>query len=136
MEHIDPPLAEDPLAESWQIQEEASSLGFDWPDISGVFSKVREEIAEIEEAWQDGDREHAKRELGDALFALVNLGRFLSANPAEELHRTNHRFLRRFASLKAELHEEGRTVGDCSLAELDEVWERVKQKMRAQHPGA
>ena len=124
----------DPLAESWAIQEAASKRGFDWPDISGVFAKVREEIQEIEAALEAGDAEHACRELGDVLFATVNLARFLHANPAAELERANGRFNQRFALLSAELDREGLKMEACTLAELDAVWDRVKRSLRAAPP--
>ena len=122
----------DPLELAWQVHCSASALGFDWPDISGVFEKVREEVEEIEKAWRAGDRAHAKSELGDLLFATVNLARFLDADPRAELLEATARFGRRFELLKREVLEEGRRVQDCSLAELDKVWERVKQ-MTAEH---
>jgi len=104
-------------------------MGFDWPDIAGVFEKVREELGEIEAALAAGDVPHARRELGDVMFAVVNLGRFLGADPAAELARTNRRFLRRFDLLKRYLREEGRRVEDCTLEELDAVWTRAKKAL-------
>ena len=109
------------------IQSEASAVGFDWPDVSGVLEKTREEICEIESALKCGDCEHAKRELGDLLFAAVNLARFLEADPSDELRRANERFLRRFEMLKNEIRRQGRVLEKCTLTELDAVWERVKK---------
>lgn len=117
----------DAVKASWIIQEDAAALGFDWPDITGVFDKVREEVGEIESAWNEPDREHARRELGDLLFATVNLARFLEADPYAELHRTNERFNRRFALLKEEVQQQGLVMRNCTLEELDRVWERVKK---------
>lgn len=116
-----------PLEQALRVHASASALGFDWPDISGVFEKVREEAGEIEHAWHGGDREHAKRELGDLLFATVNLSRFLDADPSSELMEATARFTRRFDLLKKEIVREGRTMHECTLAELDVVWERVKK---------
>jgi len=115
------------LDRSWSIQERVSARGFDWPDIGGVFAKVREELGEVESAWDAGDRDGAARELGDLLFATVNLGRFLGAHPRRALDGANRRFLRRFRSLEMELNREGRKVDDCNLAELDKVWDRIKE---------
>jgi len=120
----------DALDSSWRIQCEVSARGFDWPDITGVLAKVREELDEVESAWDDGDREGAARELGDLLFAAVNLGRFLGAHPGEALARTNRRFLTRFSLLEDELQREGRRVETCTLKELDTVWERIKKRER------
>lgn len=122
----------DPLEQAWRVHSSASALGFDWPDIGGVFDKVREELGEIEHAWAGGDRVHAKREFGDLLFASVNLARFLDADPGAELIEATARFARRFELLKEEIVREGRRIQDCSLAELDVVWERVK-KVTAEH---
>jgi uncharacterized protein YabN with tetrapyrrole methylase and pyrophosphatase domain len=122
----------DPLEQAWRVHNTASSLGFDWPDIGGVFEKVREELGEIEHAWHGGDRLHAKRELGDLFFAAVNLARFLDADPSAELMEATGRFSRRFELLKEEVAREGRQIAECSLDELDVVWERVKA-MTAEH---
>ena len=117
------------LGASRAIQSDASALGFDWPGVSGVLDKVREEVAEIEEAARAGDLEHARCELGDLLFATVNLARFLDGDPGEELHKANLRFVERFDMLKEEIAHEGRAIADCTLAELDVVWERVKERI-------
>jgi len=119
----------DPLGASWVIQSEASALGFDWPDISGVLGKVHEEIEEIEEAWHKGDRDHARRELGDVLFAIVNLARFLEADPRKELQYANARFTERFEMLKKAVDRQGLVMRECTLEELDKVWERVKEEI-------
>ncbi len=120
----------DALETSWTIQEKAAQRGFDWSDISGVFAKVREEIGEIERALASGDSDSAKQELGDLLFATVNLARFLDADPEAELHRANARFTNRFDLLDEELYRVGRIMETCTLEELDEVWERVKERLR------
>jgi len=121
-----------PLTDSGRIQSEASALGFDWPDISGVLDKVREELEEIEHALSAGDAEHAKRELGDVLFATVNLARFLHADPGEELHRANQRFAQRFEGLKDVIDSQGLVMKNCSLQQLDEIWERIKKRLEDQ----
>ena len=119
----------DALKRSWAIQADASGRGFDWPDITGVFAKVREELAEVEQAWTAEDGQAARRELGDMLFATVNLARFLDADPEGELERANARFNERFALLDAELHRTGRAMEECTLEELDAVWEQVKRRL-------
>lgn len=108
------------------MQSHASSLGFDWPDISGVLAKAREEVGEIEEAVQAGDIEHAGRELGDLLMAAVNIGRFLHIRPEKALEGANARFTDRFSRLCAEFERRGVEMKSCSLEELDAVWEHVK----------
>jgi ATP diphosphatase len=119
----------DPLHESWLIQEAASGLGFDWPDASGVIAKIREELGEIESALDEGDAAGAQRELGDVLFAAVNLSRFLGTDPGDELRRCNARFEQRFSLLREELKHMDIEIEKCSLAELDVVWERVKVQL-------
>ncbi|MBP8130039.1 MAG: nucleotide pyrophosphohydrolase [Candidatus Hydrogenedentes bacterium] len=121
------------LEESWRIQEDAARLGFDWPDISGVIAKVREETQEIEDALAADDPEHAARELGDLLFAAVNLGRFLHTHPVEALQEANRRFTERFAMLRSVVEKSGRKIETCALDELNEVWDRVKV-LALQHP--
>lgn len=119
------------LEVSWAIQERVSRRGFDWPDISGVLAKVREELGEVEQDVEAGDAEGAKRELGDLLFATVNLARFLDVDPSVALEGANGRFEQRFALLDAELKRSGRRMETCTLAELDEVWECVKARLRS-----
>src|SRR5687768_1790642 len=119
----------DALTASWQLQERVSATGFDWPDIGGVIAKAREEIAEIEAAFNSGDLEHAGREVGDLLLVTVNLARFVKADPSEALFAANERLRSRFEMLQAEVEKGGRRVQDCTLDELDQVWSRVKVLM-------
>jgi nucleoside triphosphate diphosphatase len=114
------------LEEACIVQYDAARLGFDWPDATGVFAKVYEEIDEIKAAMAEGDDRHARRELGDLLFAVVNLARFLKASPDKELRGTTGRFQDRFGKLQAMLEADGRPISACSLEELDAVWEKVK----------
>jgi uncharacterized protein YabN with tetrapyrrole methylase and pyrophosphatase domain len=120
------------LHASWSIQETVSARGFDWPDIEGVFDKVAEELLEIRDAHAARDMDHARRELGDLLFAAVNLARFLDVHPNDALAAANVRFQRRFALLEQELERDGIRMETCSLAELDVVWDRVKRQLRAE----
>ncbi len=122
----------DVLHASWSIQDAVSARGFDWPDIGGVFDKVAEELREIRDAHAADDMDHARRELGDLLFAAVNLARFLDVHPNDALEAANVRFQRRFALLEQELERDGIRMETCSLAELDVVWEHVKRQLRAE----
>ncbi len=117
----------DPLKEACAVQWDAAAAGFDWDAIAGVAEKVREEVGEIESALNQGDIEAARRELGDLLFASVNLARFLATDAGAELHRTNERFRRRFGRLREEIKRAGLDMRACTLDELDIVWERVKR---------
>jgi len=116
------------LREAWEIQRKASAVGFDWSDVKDVIAKVREEVAEIEEALAREDGEHAKREVGDLLFTGVNLARFVDADAVEELRRANERFRSRFAKVEEAIQQSGRSMVECTLEELDAMWERVKEK--------
>ena len=114
------------LHRAWEVQQSASALGFDWPDISGALEKVHEETAEIEEALAKGDVDHAREELGDLLFALVNVSRFLEHHPNTALREAIEKFEGRFAQVKLIIEGEGKVITQCSIAELDAVWDRVK----------
>ncbi|HOD48594.1 MAG TPA: MazG nucleotide pyrophosphohydrolase domain-containing protein [Candidatus Hydrogenedentes bacterium] len=121
-----PQSANDPIGAAWDIQMHAARMGFDWPEISPVFEKIHEEIGEIKAALSEQRPDHARRELGDLLFAVVNLSRFLNADPGRELTHASQRFLERFAKMKKELERAGRAIEDCSLEEMDQAWNRVK----------
>ncbi len=116
----------DAWTEALAVQHAAANVGFDWPEISGVLEKIAEELDEIRGAVSRNTPEEARRELGDLLFAAVNLARFLHADPAAELRRATSRFSQRFSLLKQELARQGRAINDCNLEELDVVWEKVK----------
>ncbi|MFP6582360.1 MAG: MazG nucleotide pyrophosphohydrolase domain-containing protein [Candidatus Hydrogenedentota bacterium] len=114
------------LNNAWDVQTAASQLGFDWPDITGAFTKVEEEVSEIREAMMENDDTHVQEELGDLLFAVVNLSRFVNLRPEIALNRATQKFQRRFDAVKQIIQEENRTLAECTLAEMDAVWERVK----------
>ncbi len=91
-----------------------------------VFAKVLEELHEFEETMAVGDEERMEAELGDLLFAIVNLGRFLSLNPEEALRKTIERFTRRFAHIEDTMHARGVHMKDATLEEMEELWEEAK----------
>ncbi len=113
------------LAGSREIQERASALGWDWDAIDGVWEKVREEIEELRQAASDGDRLH---EVGDVLFALVNLSRWMKLDPEEALREANHRWLMRYRGVEELAADRGLDLGRMSLAEKDVLWDEVKAK--------
>lgn len=123
-------MADDLLAKTRALQEQAARVGFDWPHISGVFEKLDEEIGELAEAVEAGDAAQVRRELGDLMFSVVNLSRFLEACASEELEAAGRRFEVRFRCMRARLEDQGRAVQDCSLEELDGIWEQVKRECR------
>jgi tetrapyrrole methylase family protein/MazG family protein len=119
------------LARAQKVQRRAARVGFDWPSIDGVLAKIEEELAEVKAALRQGDEEAAAEEIGDLLFAVVNLSRFRKEHAEELLHGTVAKFERRFRALEEELAAAGRNLADASLAELDAVWERIKREKRA-----
>lgn len=119
----------DAIDHSLEIQAQASSLGFDWPDAVGVLEKIEEEAREIRAALDEQDLAQAQRELGDLLLAAVNLSRFLGIHPALALQQATHRFSARFLALENELQRQGKNIEACSLHELEEVWNHVKIRM-------
>ena len=116
------------LLKAQKITEKAARVGFDWEHVDQVFAKVHEELHEFEEAMTGGNQERMEAELGDLLFAIVNLGRFLSLNPEEALRKTISRFMSRFAHIEESLHSRGISFNETDLAELDRLWEEAKKQ--------
>ena len=110
-----------------KLQKRAARVGFDWPAASPVIDKIREEVAELEHEIQDGDDTgKIVEELGDLLFAVVNLARKLSIDPGSALRDTNLKFEQRFRFIERMLAEEGRTPDQASLDEMESLWQRAK----------
>ena len=118
------------LLKADKIQRQASRVGFDWKHVNDVVAKVEEELRELKAALAAGDRRHFAEELGDLLFATVNLARFEKFDPEDLLNQTIHKFVRRFQHIERTLHQRGRRLEDCSLAELDALWETAKRRTR------
>lgn len=111
-----------------KIQAKAAKVGFDWADVSGAYEKVAEECAEVKEAAALGDASKIKDEVGDLLFAAVNVARMLGVDPEDALNGTSEKFMRRFAYVEKTAGEAGRQLPEMSLAEMDELWEEAKVK--------
>ena len=118
------------LHKAQQVQKKAARVGFDWDAVHDVMAKVEEELAEVKAAMKSRRSRRVKEELGDLLFAVVNLSRFLGHNAEEALDETIAKFIRRFQGIERRVHEQGRQMTDCSLAELDAIWNRVKMNER------
>ncbi len=118
------------LLKAHKISEKASRVGFDWEHSGQVFAKVMEELHEFEEARAAGDPQRMEDELGDLLFAIVNLGRFLALNPEEALRKTINRFQKRFSHVEDTLHSQGKQMQDTPLEEMDKLWEQAKRLER------
>lgn len=118
------------LMKAQKLTEKAARVGFDWEHVDQVFAKVLEELHELEETMAERDQARMEAELGDLLFAIVNLGRFLSLNPEQALGKTISRFTQRFAYVEEALHGGGRQMKDATLEEMDLLWEEAKRKER------
>jgi tetrapyrrole methylase family protein/MazG family protein len=118
------------LLKAHKIGEKASRVGFDWEHADQVFAKVMEELHEFEEAWAGGDPTRMEDELGDLLFAISNLGRFLHLNPEEALRKTIARFQKRFSFVESELLRQGVQMQNATLEEMDLLWEIAKSAER------
>lgn len=114
------------LLRAYKLQSKAAKVGFDWPDAAGVWSKVQEELGELQEALASGDKQAAENELGDVLFAIVNYARHHKIEPEVALNGTNNRFAKRFGHVEARVEASGKNWQDFSLAELDKFWDEAK----------
>jgi ATP diphosphatase len=115
-----------PLMRALKLQQKASKVGFDWNDARAVIAKIREETDEIEAALTGSDHTEITEEIGDLMFALVNLARHLRADPDMALRAANAKFERRFASIEQALARSGRTPQQSTLAEMDALWDAAK----------
>jgi MazG family protein len=115
-----------PLLMAYRLQERAAGVGFDWPDPAGPLAKVKEETAELEREMAAGDMAAGARELGDLLFAAVNLARKLGIDPRAALETANATFVRRFEAVEQLATERGVELGRATLEELDRLWDEVK----------
>ena len=118
------------LTRARRIQEKAANVGFDWKEIQPVWDKVEEELTELKEVVAEKDPEKIKDEMGDVLFSLVNLSRFLDISPEDALRMTISKFENRFAKVEKELKRRGKDFSDSSLEEMDSIWNSVKKKPR------
>jgi ATP diphosphatase len=116
------------LSRAAKLQRRAARVGFDWPDTHGVLDKIEEEIAELREALEQGDLQHAREEIGDLLFAQVNLARHLDIDPEQAVRHTNAKFERRFRHVESRVRESGREWEQLGLDQLDHWWDEAKQQ--------
>jgi MazG family protein len=122
------------LTAAFRLQEKAAAVGFDWPTPEGPLAKVREETDEVARAIDGDTTPELARELGDLLFAVVNLSRKLGVDPERELRATMHRFRERFVHIEKRLAESGRSPSQSDLEEMDALWEEAKRLARASAP--
>ncbi|WP_457569058.1 nucleoside triphosphate pyrophosphohydrolase [Desulfurobacterium sp.] len=119
-----------PLERALKIQKRAAKIGFDWDNIKDVLEKVKEELRETENAIAKGNEKEIEEEIGDLLFAIVNLARFANVDPTVALHRTNEKFIDRFTKMESLAEKEGKKLSEMNLKEMDKLWESVKKEER------
>jgi MazG family protein len=119
------PRALPALVEAQQIASRAAGVGFDWENAGQVIEKLHEELAEFNAA---ESRDHLEDELGDMLFVLVNLARFVKVDPEQALRRTNAKFRRRFGYVEAKLAEQGKQLKDSTIEEMEALWQEAKRQ--------
>jgi nucleoside triphosphate diphosphatase len=114
------------LVEAQQLSTRAAGAGFDWSNPEQVLDKLREELDEFDAARRDGSPEHLEDELGDLLFVLVNLARFVKVDPEQALRKTNAKFRRRFGYVEKKLSERGASLADSNIEEMEALWQQAK----------
>ncbi|AGS21804.1 nucleoside triphosphate pyrophosphohydrolase [Rhizobium etli] len=124
------------LTEALKLQERAAKVGFDWSAPEPILDKIEEEIGELRAALRDGDRVKVSDELGDLIFAVVNIGRHVKADPEQALRGTNTKFRLRFNHIEQVLEAEGETLEDATLERMEEIWQAAKAIERAVTSGA
>ena len=121
------PRALPALVEAQQIASRAAGAGFDWDNPDQVLEKLHEELAEFAEARRNASHEELENEMGDLLFVLVNLARFVKVDPEQALRRTNAKFRERFGYIERKLAERGKKLADSNLDEMEELWQEAKR---------
>ena len=124
------PVSLPSLLKSSKMQKIASKVGFDWKDINDVILKLEEEIAELKSAIANQDKENIEEEIGDILFATVNISNHLKVSPDNALRQTNNKFYKRFNYIEKHLQSIGKTFEECSLDELEEIYQIGKKELK------
>ncbi len=115
------------LMEADKVSHKAAGLGFDWPDVDGVLAKVREEAEELASARKTQDAKQVEHELGDLLFTIVNLARYLKVDPEQALRKSTGRFRGRFAHVEKRVAESGKEFKDTTLDQMEDWWQEGKR---------
>ncbi len=124
------PKALPALIRSFKVQKKAADVGFDWDDVSDAFQKIKEETEELLEVQDQSSQERKLEELGDLLFSVVNVARFLGLDPEEALNFTTEKFIRRFSYVESQALKADRRLEDMSLSEMDALWDEAKDLER------
>jgi MazG family protein len=114
------------LMEARQIAGKAAGAGFDWESVDQVLEKLREELAELDQARQAGSQEDLQDEIGDLLFVIVNIARFLKVDPEQALRGTNSKFRRRFEHVEQRLEAQGKSPREATIEEMERLWQEAK----------
>jgi len=126
----DVPVALPALTRAIKLQGKAAKVGFDWPSLTPVLDKLKEELGELEERVGRGDRAKIEEEFGDLLFVVANVARHLEIDPEASLRAANEKFVRRFRHIEQRLAEEARTPAQSTLEEMDRLWDEAKARER------
>lgn len=118
------------LTQAENIQKNVAKVGFDFPDVAQAYDKVREELAEFEEAIQAGESEKIIEEFGDCLFSLINVGRKLNISSEMALLTTIFKFKSRFAYIEEQINSKNKKIEEVTLTEMDQLWDEAKQKLQ------
>lgn len=124
------PLSLPAITKATRIQEKAKQVGFEWDNKEQVWEKVEEETGELKEAIALDDQAKMEEEFGDLLFSLINYARFLRIDAENALEKTNKKFIARFTKMEAIALEQGKSLNDMSLAEMDAIWDLIKKQNR------
>lgn len=116
------------LIKAYRIQDKARNVGFDWKEKEDVWDKVYEELEELKAELAKGDKENSTRELGDFLFSVINAARLYKLNPDNALEMTNQKFIRRFNYVEDHSMEQGKSLKDMTLEEMDKLWDEAKRQ--------
>lgn len=116
------------LKRAQKVQSQAARYGFDWDQVEGAWEKVKEELKELEKVYKKGERDKIEEEIGDLIFAIVNVSRFLKVDPELALMATVEKFLRRMHFIEEKIEREGKDFKDYQLEDLDKFWEDAKKK--------
>ena len=116
------------LVRAQRLQQKASYAGFDWDEVEQVWDKVHEEIQELKDAQSNEAKDHIAEEIGDVLFAVVNLSRYLDIPAEDALRKTNQKFTSRFSKVEEGIKAQGKELEDATLEEMDAIWEMAKEK--------
>ena len=116
------------LVEAQQIAQKVAKVGFDWPNIEEVFGKLEEELRELHEARSTKSQGKIEEEMGDLLFVIVNLARFLSVDAEQALRKANAKFRHRFAHVESSLNDRGKALQEASLDEMEALWQEAKTR--------